>query len=575
MKRLIIKKLIVISQSESRSLEVPFKKGLNIILGSNKTGKSSIIKSIFYTLGCECKKVESDWKKLISTYLLFWDYGDRSFCVCREGKQFRIFEVQDDKFVEIINTFKFSTYSNCLMDILEINLPCISIHGEQSNVTPPIILRFQYIDQDEGWSKIAESFNNVGYIKDWKGNTNKYVCGYMDETYYELKTQIAEFTLQKDEKIKERDYNQGLISHIASSIIQPDGAESIETITAKIDELLLKAEELKKEDFSIKNEIAVLENELYINQHKKKLLEQNLLETQKDIEYAMNKEDTLICPVCGMTYSNSLNEQLNITSDYVHCEKLYNELENQLSDTTNKLLEFQKKHKGILSEIQFADSAILKSKELLSYSSFYKNKGQCEIYESCKSHLDSIQTEINSLVSKIATLNIKIKEKESRKRLNEIKSKIIVFCQVLADKINVPKTFIRLKDFVQVIDRTGSETPRLVYMYQTALYLYNLERSHSPFNFLVIDTPNQQGQDENNLGSIFKSLELFLSDDGQVIVGTERPTGLEKKASNVITLTEKRRCLNDSNFQSHLELLKKLNEVSTNQTPTNDENDSK
>ena len=47
MKRLAIKKLIVISQSESRSLEVPFENGLNIILGGNKTGKSSIIKSIF------------------------------------------------------------------------------------------------------------------------------------------------------------------------------------------------------------------------------------------------------------------------------------------------------------------------------------------------------------------------------------------------------------------------------------------------------------------------------------------------------------------------------------------------
>lgn len=56
MKRLIIKKLVVISQSESRSLEVPFSKGLNIILGGNKTGKSSIIKSIFILLGVNLKE---------------------------------------------------------------------------------------------------------------------------------------------------------------------------------------------------------------------------------------------------------------------------------------------------------------------------------------------------------------------------------------------------------------------------------------------------------------------------------------------------------------------------------------
>ena len=74
MRRLILKKLIVISQSESKSLDVPFKAGLNIILGGNKTGKSSIIKSIFTAFGCECPKVESDWKQLISSYILFLSF---------------------------------------------------------------------------------------------------------------------------------------------------------------------------------------------------------------------------------------------------------------------------------------------------------------------------------------------------------------------------------------------------------------------------------------------------------------------------------------------------------------------
>ena len=87
MKRLTIKKLIVISQSESRSLEIPFKNGLNIILGGNKTGKSSIIKSIFTTFGCECKRIEKDWEKIISAYLLFFKYGEKQFCVVRQDKK--------------------------------------------------------------------------------------------------------------------------------------------------------------------------------------------------------------------------------------------------------------------------------------------------------------------------------------------------------------------------------------------------------------------------------------------------------------------------------------------------------
>ncbi|MFE4122920.1 AAA family ATPase [Priestia sp. YIM B13486] len=63
MKRLLIEKLIVISDNEQKSKEINFEKGLNIIIGKNKTGKSSLIKSIFYAFGCEVK-MEADWKKI-------------------------------------------------------------------------------------------------------------------------------------------------------------------------------------------------------------------------------------------------------------------------------------------------------------------------------------------------------------------------------------------------------------------------------------------------------------------------------------------------------------------------------
>ena len=88
MKRLILKKLIVISQSESKSLEVPFAAGLNIIMGGNKTGKSSIIKSLFTAFGCECPKIESDWKQLISSYILFFTVDNADYCIQRIKDRF-------------------------------------------------------------------------------------------------------------------------------------------------------------------------------------------------------------------------------------------------------------------------------------------------------------------------------------------------------------------------------------------------------------------------------------------------------------------------------------------------------
>lgn len=185
MKRLIITKLIVISQSESRSLEIPFSKGLNIILGGNKTGKSSIIKSIFTALGCECRRVEKDWTKIISTYILYFEYGIESYCIVREKRRFQLFQqdVASQKHTCLIETNFFHEYSNKLMQIFGVNMPCVSNKGETFNITPPLLFRFQYIDQDDGWNKIGDSFRNAAYIKDWKKNTNKYACGYLSDEY--------------------------------------------------------------------------------------------------------------------------------------------------------------------------------------------------------------------------------------------------------------------------------------------------------------------------------------------------------------------------------------------------------
>lgn len=558
MKRLTIKKLIVISQSESRSLEVPFESGLNIILGGNKTGKSSIIKSIFTSLGCECKKMENDWKKIISSYLLFFNYGEKQLCIVREGNRFQIFESHDDTYSCIIETKAFHEYSNCLMDILEVKMPCISNIGEQFNITPPLLFRFQYIDQDDGWNNIADSFTRIGYIKDWKTNTNKYVCGYLNDTYYKLQAQKAEYKLMQDDKRKELKYNQDFVSRISPSLMQTKDIQSIDELTKNIESLLAQTEELRKERFACNAEMAVLENDIYVNQHKLRAVEHNLAETKKDIEYAMNQDDELVCPFCGTVYANGLDEQLDITSDYAHCEKLIDELKNNINFSEMKLKELKEKHSVLSLKIRSIEQQIQNSHELISYSSFYRHKGQYEIYESCKNQLDIIQKEIDSYISKIALIDEEIGEQKSNKRSKKIREDIEGYCRILADAINLPTTFIKLRDFVQIINRTGSETPRLVYMYQSALYLYNLERAYSPFNFYVVDTPNQQGQDAENLECIFKSLELFLSAEGQVIVGTERETGMENNASNVIRLSEKRRCLNDTNYRLHIELMEKL-----------------
>ncbi len=573
MKRLLLKRLIVISRSEQSSLEVPFKKGLNIILGGNKTGKSSLIKSIFTALGCDCSKIEKDWKNLISTYLLYFEYGDEQYCVLRCGKEFSIIKKEKSNYICIINTEKFQFFCDKLMEIFEINMQCvISNNSEIINVTTPLLFRFQYIDQDDGWSDIGNEFKNVRYIKDWKGDTNKFITGYLNNDYYKLKAKKIQISNDKEEKLKELKSNEMFvesISHDLKKISQLENLNQLNTVDdvqKKLIKLRNDTDDLRKKEYSIREKMIKLDNNIFMKKIELNNIYKNIEETQKDISFAMERDEEIICPICGTKHKNSLNEQLNLSAGLENSEKLRNILEDKINNFKEQLMNFNNEYEDIKNKILKNEELIKDSKEMLSYEELYKNKGKYELYNKCKQELVKIESKYKNLIGEIGALDEQIKEIKSKKRKNEITMQLKDKCKAFAEKINLPSTYIKFRDLVQVIDHTGSETPRLVYMYQSALYLYNLERGENPFNFYVIDTPNQQGQDEDNLECIFKSMELLLSNKGQVIVGTERKTGLEEKANNIINLSTKRKCLNSEKYNEHINQLQSYQQIITEYT---------
>lgn len=548
----------MISQNEASSLEVPFGAGLNIIYGDNKTGKSSIIKSIFIAFGCECKHIETEWKQLISSYLIFFQYGDTEYCIVREKKEFHIFRYENHVFSCLYSTSDFHEYSNALMEILDVTMPCISNTGKEFNITPPLLFRFQYIDQDDGWHKIGDSFSNARYIKDWVSNTNKYVSGYLDERYYSLRTQITQLKIRKNEITLELQHNSQFVERLNTSLQTAVNIENPEELESHLENLIKSIDRDRKIQLELSERISNVENDIFVGKHKLHLLQNNLQEIYNDIDFAMTQEEELICPTCGAHYHNRLIEQLAISSDYALNEKLLSSLIKDQKASEEILEGLKKQYIEAHERILEISKEIKNTQNLLEYSSFYRNEGKKEVYNSCVQQLEAAQKQLDFQIAQIALQEENVKKLKSAKRAKEIRKEIESYCHEMAELIDIPKTFIKLRDFVQVINKTGSETPRLVYMYQTALYNYNLNRIESPFNFLVIDTPNQQGQDEINLGNIHTSLKKFISSNGQIILGTERETGLEDHAIYVLHLKEKRKCLSKKDFKIHQELLKTL-----------------
>jgi len=563
MKRLFIKKIIVISDIEKSSRELNFKRGLNIIIGDNKTGKSSLIKSIFFALGCETR-IESDWKKLISTYILFFEYGEQEFCIVRQNGFYKIYSSNtNETFLLIKETKNFHEYSECLMNILDVTMDClIKSNRVQISATPPLLFRFQYIDQDKGWNKIAESFHNMQYIDNWKPNSNKYIVGYQDEEYYKTK-QFIGLATDKINKLKIKvSYYDEFVENLTNSIHE-DYISANKTLVIKdeislANSLLSELSQLEKNKIKLAENISVLNNEKYEKFLEMEAIKRHIENLDKDHQFAMSQDDIIKCPFCGAEHKNSIEERIEIIKDMQTGNELINLCRQDIKALENELAELEKNRSQNLHNYNIKKRALEKTKENASIITTYKQEGKYEIINKSISEKNQIQTQLNTEESIKNQYELYLKKLISTTKSKEIRKKLIdVYTNVLTN-VNIPINYIKISDFVQVLNKTGSEMPRIILAYQVALYLYNLKRE-SPFNWLVIDTPNQQGQDGKNLQNIDSILEYLLDEKGEAIIGTERKTGYENRASNVIELSQHKRCLSQKTYNLHLELLNSLN----------------
>lgn len=564
MKRIILKNLIVISKKEHKSREINLDKGLNIIIGKNKTGKSSLVKSIFHTLGCNVK-MEKEWKKLIDIYLLFFKVDLENYCIVREGDFYKIFKITGDNndYEQIIATDSFHTYSDKLMEMLEVSMDCITNDGKLISVTPPLLFRFQYIDQDRGWEKIGESFSNMKYVKDWKGNTNKYVSGFQGEDFYKLKQEKEIIRQVIDEYENKLAHFEEFIGNLKLSM---GGIENADCLNDEqnannketVKDLFNQLDFIEKECIQLEEILSKLKNQRYEKALELSFIKNNVSELEADHQFAMQEDDTLKCPFCGVVHDNKIENRIEIVKDIQSGNALVKiirkdieELDLKIGSLINQKNEYKLRYKFIKRKLE-------KEKDNISVINVYKNEGKLELVntslrkqEEVKIFRDKGVVQKEKLEEKLAVLN-------SNERRNNIYKELKCYCREVFDLLNLPHSAIKFNDFVQRLEKTGSEHSRIVYAYHISLYLYNLNRCKSPFNLLVIDTPNQQGQDAKNLKNIDSVLESLMSEEGQVIIGTERETGYEGVANTVTKLSEEKKCLNTEEYQKHIDIVNAL-----------------
>jgi Chromosome segregation ATPases len=520
MKRLVFEEIQILSYREKKAIKIPFNPKRTILKGSNQVGKSSLIKSIYYTLGATPSVFNENWTNAEPITYLKFSVGEIKLSVLRYDK--KRFLVVDEYGTIIPHSFK--TLSNYLNEIFDFNLILNSRKGEAE--VPPSTYLFLpfYIDQDKSWNDNYNSFANLSQFSNWKKPLLDYHSGIKGNTYYKTK---SAFDIVKDEldvtKTEILTLNK-ILKSIKEKLNSEDFNIDIEDFSNEISELLTECENLKVEQNKLKHKLTELYNQKSLITSRISIVETSISESKLDYKFALNHvEEEIDCPMCGAHYENNFSERFSIAEDEESLEDLLTDLKGELIKISDEIKEYDRSFINKKINFEKIQELLNEKKAEIKLVDIIENEGKKRVKEIFITEQNEIYTKIGKAKSTFDNLEAELKrinkEGETKKQtiMSFYRSKLRTFLENL--NIDADKTSKNIFERMDSkIKEQGSNLPRaLLAYYFSFLHVMN-EYSTSTFCPIVIDSPNQQEQDNENLKAIMNFIDKNQPKDSQLIL---------------------------------------------------------
>src|SRR3954449_7821630 len=96
MKRLVFKEVLILSKTEKAARRETLDPSINLIIGENDVGKSTLIKCLYHTLGADVPGLQNThWKNARPIYCLHFSLNDVEYSIVRDEKYFGVFDKQE------------------------------------------------------------------------------------------------------------------------------------------------------------------------------------------------------------------------------------------------------------------------------------------------------------------------------------------------------------------------------------------------------------------------------------------------------------------------------------------------
>lgn len=525
MKRLILKKLVIISQRNEEARTIEFDDNLTIITGDNptgktinRTGKSLVMKSIYYSMGAKLKKYTTNWEALqISTIVTFL-YDGNFYELYRDKNSFILWSKEDTKFFASV-----SELTKYYVDFFDFYLKMPIKKNDENSVYayPGAIFMPFYIDQDKGWSGSWDSFSDV-FTGKWKQEILLYHMGVRTKEYYDLLDEKVELeNEQRENKRQLKTYEVVIKNHTEKykdyldiNVDAENFEDDILCLTNELNAQLAKKNEIKSELIKCFNEMKELE-EVYSSAD---AVYNELLADADFVENELTEEE-IICPICGTVHKNSVENKFHLYSEIEECEKVIQEY----------FIEREKIEKKIAKqseELDMLSDYIDKINEILNRKRDEVTFQEVVVAEGSKSILADMQSEQKKLQNRYVFVEERLSgiTKEQTlisKKGTYITKEYLTRLSVALQTLNVTDIDSNdLKKFKPSFTSGGNDLPCAILAQVFTLYSAAVKHSKSVCAPIVMDAIFQQEPAEGKINTIWDYVLNHQPGESQLILST-------------------------------------------------------
>jgi hypothetical protein len=554
MRNLKFKKIWLLSRKETKARIEDLSSTQTAILGANGTGKSSLIKSIYYAFGADAAKVHSKWKDIGVETRLDFSVDDVPYSIVRCGSNFGLFNAQQELVWTAASIV--ADLGPKLAKLLDFQLQLTNKNSGEVVVPPPsfCFLPF-YFDQDVSWHSTWSSFASLAMMKDYKKEAAYYHSGMRPNEYYLAKStkldadvKIGQLRVERNALDKASERFRSKRTNVAFNVDVQDFDESIQR-------LIVECQSIREVQDDVKRNLADIYSERALISEQIKISKSALSELDKDYVYSRDlSSDRIPCPTCGTYHENDFVARYSLMSDADSCREF-------IRSGESKMLGFDRqieKERAVLDkyaeQIYKIDSILDEQRGAVKLRDVIAGAGEKLIENTFAEEFQELDGQIGSLVHSADEAFKKMKGFESREKQTEIRAFYLKKMNKFLRDLDVP--LLVEKDYKKIegtLNTTGSELPRALLAYYYAFLHTMHEFSSSPRCPIVIDSPLQQDQDDENIPRILKFAIDNVPDGQQLILGSVQLHGVPFNGAVIHTTTKGgllgdnayKECLND------------------------------